>query len=108
MSGCDTLALLVFGLFPLLLLLNVLWMPGFWRCMPKDKPGTWIAVAMITTPFRGAREVAWKRCRGYRSAYLAARWLALKVDLATPWCGGEIGVDWGVRATDPDRDPEDI
>lgn len=108
MNGCDVMAVTVLGLFPVLLLLKLFWMPGFFKHIPKAEPGDWMAVAMKVSPFFGRREVAWKRCRNLRSAYFAARWLALKVDHVTPYCDGELGVDWGVRNADPKLDPEGV
>ena len=86
---------------------GLFWMPGFFKHVPKPEPGDWMAVAMKTSPFFGRREVAWKRSKNLRSAYFSARWLALKVDWVTPYCDGEIGVDWGVRKYNPEHDPVD-
>lgn len=108
MSGPDIAATVIIPGFVLAMLLRIFYMPGFFRHMPKAAPGQWEAVAMTVTAFGGRRERACRKCRGLRRAYLTARWLALKLDWATPNCDGEIGVDWGVRRADTELDPEDV
>ena len=70
--------------------------PRLWKDMPADKPGRWVAVVIRQTCFR-SREVWEREVTGLRRAYLWARWMALVEDLRTPYCSGEIGIDWAVR-----------
>ena len=72
-------------------------MPRFFKDMPPRKGGRWIAVVQRTNQFRGPCEVWSREVTGLRRAYLAARLMALLVDLETPYCDGEIGVNWAIR-----------
>ena len=72
-------------------------MPRFFKDMPPAKGGKWVAVVQRTNPFRPPTEVWASELRGLRRAYINARLMALLVDLGTPSCDGEIGVNWAIR-----------
>ena len=69
--------------------------PNFKQDRPaEDKPGKWMAVAVLKMPFSGEREVFTREVEGLFNAYEVARWLALKLDRTAP---AVYGVNWGVR-----------
>lgn len=71
-------------------------MPRFFKDMPKNKPGIWIACVIRTTLFN--RNEVWNRkYNGLRRAYIMARLMALLEDICTPHHNGELGIDWGVK-----------
>jgi len=97
-GGFFILVLLLFMLVPLL------YMPRFFRDMPKDKGGEWVACSIRTTPF-SRREVRTVKVKGLRRAYLASRLISLLEDWKTPYGEGEIGIVWAVRkAGEPQED----
>ena len=72
-------------------------MPRFFAAMPKPEPGRWVAVVISTCSFREDREVWTRECNGLLRAYLWARLIALREDLLTSCCDGELGIKWAVR-----------
>lgn len=70
-------------------------MPRFFKDMPKNQPGIWVACVIYYSPWH-RREVWCHDFTTLRRAYIAARLMALWKDLTTSsW--GEIGIDWAVR-----------
>lgn len=67
--------------------------PKFEQNKPQDKPGRWIAVSILHTPFN-SREVDTIEVEGLVNAYEVSRWLALKLDRRTYM---DYGVEWAVR-----------
>lgn len=72
-------------------------MPRFFKDMPPAQAGYWDAIVLRTYSFTHPREVRSLRIKGLRRAYIAARIMALWEDFITPYCDGEIGIDWAVR-----------
>jgi len=71
--------------------------PNFWRDMPEDRPGKFVAAALRTNAFGPPREIYTEVVDGFVNAYIKARSLALKLDLITPYANGELGVQWAIR-----------
>jgi hypothetical protein len=76
-------------------------MPGFFKQMPQDKPGDWMACVVKISPFRGEREVASVKVKGFRKAYIFARLMAFWWDLKTDDYEGMIGINWAIRKPTP-------
>lgn len=74
------------------------WMPGFFKMIPKDEPGEWIAVVLKNNVFRGREEIYTKKVKGFRKAYFVARFAALRADWTVDSAGGYIGIDYAIRA----------
>lgn len=72
-------------------------MTDFFKKMPRPEAGKYNAVVIRTNPFSGGHIVWEKRANGRLRAYLYARFMALLVDIKTPFWDGEIGIDWQVR-----------
>ena len=75
-------------------------MPNFFKQMPPRDPTirTWeISVWVVSSRNRTCRYVKTMRCTR-RRAYLIVRLWALWIDLMTPDCDGELGVEWQMTA----------
>lgn len=72
--------------------------PMFWENFPKtDDPGPWVAVAMTAT-LRGTQEKVRHLVNdGKQTAYIVAREIALDLDSCTPYCNGDIGIEYALR-----------
>ena len=72
-------------------------MPRFFKDMPANKPGKWVACVVRNYSFRGRKEVWAREVNGLRRAYVMARVAALWEDLWCPHYDGEVGIEWAVR-----------
>lgn len=70
-------------------------MPRFFKDMPKDQPGIWVACVIRYSPWH-SREVWCRDFQGLRRAYIAARLRALWEDWVT-FSWEEVGIKWAVR-----------
>lgn len=76
-------------------IIMALFCPRFFKDMPKNKSGYYFAEAISTSIFRAPRIVYSERVKGFRKAYLKARWMALKLDWKIPW--EEIWIEYVIR-----------
>lgn len=83
-------------------LICILCCPNYFADMPReDKPGEWLACAIIDSPFRNGGEVETRKVSGLLNAYKTARWIALKADWRTLRNSDHYGIKWGVRESQP-------
>lgn len=73
--------------------------PDYWEKMPQNDTKEYYALAIVVYGYWGDRskEVARKKVRGLRNAYIEARWLALKAQWKRPLWLCNCGINYAIR-----------